>query len=335
MNWYYDLGGQRQGPVAEAELDRLLAAGTITTNTLVWCEGMENWTPMKDARPGAGATPAVAGTDVPEGWVRCAATGRYFPPSQIVWLDGKAYSAEAKAGIVQGVMQGGELPSGDETLRTGPAWEQRAQLGFFKAIWETVKAVLLDPNQAFATMKRDGGFGAPLGFYMLVATAGVIISLVFNLVFQGSMLAFLPKEAQQQAFPSLAAGAGFGALFIVGITVVAVLAMLVGAFVSTGILHLSLMICSGAKQPFETTFRTGCYAMGAGSALALVPLCGSSIGFLWGVVCLCMGLAKTHEINTGRAVCAVLLPLVTCCVLYILLIVVAIAIPAAAAGMKH
>ena len=334
MNWYYDLGGQRQGPVPEAEIDRLLAAGTITTNTLVWCEGMENWTPLKDARPGVGAAPA-AGADVPDGWIRCAATGRYFPPSQIVWLDGKAYSAEAKAGIVQGVMQGGELPSGDEALRTGPAWEQRAQLGLFKAIWETVKAVLLDPNQAFATMKRDGGFGAPLGFYMLVATAGVIISLVFNLAFQESMLSFLPKEAQQQAFPSLAAGAGSGAIFIVGITVVAVLAMLVGTFVSAGILHLSLMICSGAKQPFETTFRTGCYAIGAGSALALIPLCGSSIGFLWGVVCLCMGLAKTHEINTGRAVCAVLLPLVTCCGLYILLIVVAIAIPAAAAGMKQ
>jgi len=334
MNWYYDLGGQRQGPVAEAELDRLLAAGTITTNTLVWCEGMENWTPMKDARPGAGAAPAVAGTDVPEGWVRCAATGRYFPPSQIVWLDGKAYSAEAKAGIVQGVMQGGELPSGDESLRTGPAWEQRAQLGFFKALWETTQAVLLDPNRAFETMKRSGGFGAPLGYYMLVATAGVVVSLIFNLVFQGSMLAFMPKEAQAQAFPSLAAGAGFGALFVVGITVVAVLAMLVGSFISTGVLHLSLMICSGAKQPFETTFRTGCYAMGAGSALAIIPLCGSSIGALWGLVCLCMGLAKTHEINTGRAVCAVLLPVGVCCVLYILLIVVAVAMPAVAAGMK-
>ena len=76
MNWYYDQGGQRQGPIPEAELDRLLASGTITLSTLVWCEGMADWAPLGKARAASGA----GAESVPEGWIRCTATGRYFPP---------------------------------------------------------------------------------------------------------------------------------------------------------------------------------------------------------------------------------------------------------------
>ena len=332
MNWYYDLGGQRQGPVPEAELDRLLAAGTINGSTLVWCEGMANWAPLKDARPSASGAPSGAAAGVPEGWIRCAATGRYFPPSQIVWLDGKPYSAEAKAGIVQGVMQGGALPSGSDEERTGPAWEQRAQLGFFPAIWQTIKAVLMDPNRAFATMKREGGLGAPLGFHVLVGSVGGIAALIYNLFLQVGMHSFMPPEARQQSLPFMA---GLGAGMTIFIAFIMPVFVAIGAFISSGVWHLSLMICSGAKQPFETTFRTACYAMGAGTALSIIPFCGGSIGALWGLVCLCMGLAKTHEISTGRAVGAVLLPVGVCCVLYVVLIGAIIGLAASAGGLKH
>jgi len=316
MNWYYDLGGQRQGPVPEAELDRLLAAGTLNANTLVWCEGMANWAPLREARPASDAAPATTSAAVPEGWVRCTATGRYFPPSQIVYLDGKAYSAEAKAGIVQGVMQGGELPDDDESLRTGPAWEQRAQLGFFKAIWETIKAVLVDPSRAFETMKRTGGIGTPLGFYVLVGSAGTILALIYNFVFQGTIQSFMPQQPGSEMVPIAQA------TMTVIIAVLTPLIMIISSFITAGFLHLALMICSGAKQPFETTYRTHCYAMGAGTVLAVIPICGGTIGFIWGLVCMCIGLAKTHRIETGRAVGAMFVALiggcVLCCTLYML-----------------
>lgn len=334
MNWYYDLGGQRQGPVPEAELDRLLAAGTINGSTLVWCEGMANWAPLKDARPSASGAPSGAAAGVPEGWIRCAATGRYFPPSQIVWLDGKPYSAEAKAGIVQGVMQGGTLPSGSDEERTGPAWEQCAQLGFFPAIWQTIKAVLMDPNRAFETMKREGGLGTPLGFYMVMALVVGVLALIYNLLFGGAMNSFIPPQMRGQPNPFMPGGHP-GVVFYVGISIGYPIMMLLASFIVSGVLHLSLMICSGAKQPFETTYRTHAYAMGAGTALAIIPICGGSIGFLWGLVCLCMGLAKTHEIGTGRAVGAVLLPVGVCCVLYVVLIGAVIGLAASAGGLKH
>jgi predicted Zn finger-like uncharacterized protein len=41
--WYYALGQDRQGPVSREELGNLITAGTVSRNTYVWCEGMEDW----------------------------------------------------------------------------------------------------------------------------------------------------------------------------------------------------------------------------------------------------------------------------------------------------
>src|SRR5438093_4738853 len=64
MNWFYALGGQQQGPVDDAQLEALTAAGTINPDTLVWREGMANWQPLRQARPVPAATPAMAAPPV-------------------------------------------------------------------------------------------------------------------------------------------------------------------------------------------------------------------------------------------------------------------------------
>jgi hypothetical protein len=51
MTWYYALGSERQGPIDDAALDRLIAAGTVTAETLVWKAGMTDWQPLSQARP--------------------------------------------------------------------------------------------------------------------------------------------------------------------------------------------------------------------------------------------------------------------------------------------
>lgn len=66
MQWYYANDGQRQGPVAEDEFARLVGAGEIRPETLVWRAGMATWRPYADiAQPppmaAAGTAPAPAG----------------------------------------------------------------------------------------------------------------------------------------------------------------------------------------------------------------------------------------------------------------------------------
>lgn len=51
MNWFYAQNGQQQGPVSEFELSRLLSSGTISSETLIWKEGMPEWVPISSAAP--------------------------------------------------------------------------------------------------------------------------------------------------------------------------------------------------------------------------------------------------------------------------------------------
>ncbi len=58
MTWYYAVGNERQGPVDDATLDRLIATGTVTPDTLVWKAGMTDWQPLSQARPRITPAPA-------------------------------------------------------------------------------------------------------------------------------------------------------------------------------------------------------------------------------------------------------------------------------------
>lgn len=56
MHWYYALDNQRLGPVSQTEFERLVAAKTISDDTLVWRRGMQGWQTLREvlaADPGA------------------------------------------------------------------------------------------------------------------------------------------------------------------------------------------------------------------------------------------------------------------------------------------
>jgi uncharacterized membrane protein len=44
-DWYYAVNNEQKGPVNESELKAQLAANKIPSDSLVWKEGMDNWTP--------------------------------------------------------------------------------------------------------------------------------------------------------------------------------------------------------------------------------------------------------------------------------------------------
>ena len=65
------------------------------------------------------------------------------------------------------------------------------------------------------------------------------------------------------------------------------------------------MIVGGANQPFETTFRVLAFTQGSTGPLQMIPICGGVIAGVWAIVCYCIGLARAHGTDTGRAVLAV------------------------------
>ena len=235
-----------------------------------------------------------ATTDI--GWREGMAT--WQPLSQFPEFGGAA------APVVAPVQAGAAPTSTTVAGRTGLPWEHRQERGFFNAFIETLTMVLTRPAEAFSVMKREGGLGEPLIYALIGGCLGGIVSALFSLGFQSIGL-FTDKNNSLAAMTGM--GIGVGAIILVPLGIVIVL------FIWSAIVHLCLMIVGGANQPFETTFRVVAFTQGSIGPLQIIPLCGGLISLVWAIVCYCIGLARAHETDTGRAVLAVLLPLIVCC----------------------
>jgi hypothetical protein len=195
--------------------------------------------------------------------------------------------------------------SGAAAAGGGLPWEHREQLGIFKAYFDTVSMVLTKPGEAFAMMKTEGDMMGPMLFALIGGSAGMIVSFLLQIALQSIGVMGSGQNAIANIF-----GMGIGILlFIVLVPVM----MIAGMFLGSGILHLCLMIVGGAKKPFETTFRVVCFSSGSTYLLSMIPFCGGMIAGVWNIVLECIGLARAHETDTGKAVMAVLLPIIVCC----------------------
>jgi uncharacterized membrane protein len=82
-DWYYAVNNEQKGPVNESDLKTQLAGGKLPPETLVWKDGLDNWTPAsqvpnfsfreppapafaKLSPTPAAVTPAAPGVDNPE-----------------------------------------------------------------------------------------------------------------------------------------------------------------------------------------------------------------------------------------------------------------------------
>ena len=165
--------------------------------------------------------------------------------------------------------------------------------------------VLTRPAEAFTAMRREGGFGEPLIYAVIGASAGAIVQFLFSLVLHSVGIV-----ANQRNALAGVAGMGIGS---VGFIILFPLVLIIGLFIGAGIIHLCLMLVGGAKQPFETTFRVLAFSQGSTGVLQMIPVCGGLIAAVWGLVVNCIGLARAHETDTGRAALAVMLPVIVCC----------------------
>ena len=188
---------------------------------------------------------------------------------------------------------------------SGLPWEHREQLGFLKAYFDTVSMVLLKPGEAFALMKTEGDMMGPLLFALIGGCAGIIVSVLVQLALHS--IGFM-ADRQSAMF-----GMGVVGLWSIGYIILSPVIVIVFAFIISGILHLCLMIVGGAKKSFETTFRVVCFSSGSTYLLSMVPFCGGMIAGVWNIVVEIIGLARAHETDTGKAVMAVLLPIIVCC----------------------
>ncbi len=194
--------------------------------------------------------------------------------------------------------------SGTPAPRSGLPWDHRQERGFWNAFVETLLMVLSKPGVAFTAMKREGGLGEPLLYTVVGSSFGIIVYFLFALLMP-SLMTFGDRNGLGRLV-----GTGVGSVALI---ILAPIFAVIGAFISAAIFHVCLMIVGGAKQSFETTFRVVCFATGSIDPLLIIPFCGGFIVAVWKIVLYCIGFARAHETDNGRAVVAVLLPLIICC----------------------
>ncbi len=226
------------------------------------------------------------------------------------------YSPEAGAHYTgPGASPGHEEEEPDFAM---PSWERRAELGFAEALVRSIPEILFHPVQTFRSMPVIGGVAGPLLFVVLLGTVGSIFQTFYSIL--GISLDMVLPETE---YVSEHGGAIVGemdaradVMFEIVAMVLSPIIVAVFAFISSGIIHIFLMLFGGARRGFEATFRVMAYVGGATALFSLVPLCGAWIALVWGVVCEIIGLCEAHRTDTWRAVLAFAAPLFLCCCLF-------------------
>jgi hypothetical protein len=200
-------------------------------------------------------------------------------------------------------------------------WEDMAILGFFRAFFRTMKEVLFSPTVFFRRMAVDKGISNPLFYGVITSFLATIIALLGQYAVAGFIGSFIGGEDMK----------GMEGVNLFQVTFILIYAFFfpilaaIVLFIGSGILHLCLLIVGAGKRGFETTFRVVAYTCST-QVFSLVPFIGPFIYFFYTLVVYVIGLRESHRTTTGRALIAVLLPMVIV-LFFIGLIVFAVILP--------
>ncbi len=245
-------------------------------------------------------------------------TSRQFGPS----VDRKSYTGE----MVTCPQCGFEQPQTDECVKCGviiskfvryqemartyegqvreisseekppPSWEGGE--GLIGAFLSTTREVLFSPTSFFKKVASGKGYWAPLIYGVICGVIGGGAAALWQWLFASRII---PVHVLSMIpFFSI-----FLILFVVAFPFMIAFSILVGSAIT----HLCVMIVGGNKKGFEATFRALAYSC-AGHLFGIIPFIGSTIGGIYSLVLIIFGVREGHGISTGKAVLAVLLPVI-------------------------
>ncbi len=174
-------------------------------------------------------------------------------------------------------------------------WESGG--GFVRAFLKTTQEVLFSPVKFFKKAAAGKGYWSPFIFAMIAGVIGSGVSLLWQWLFFSGVV---PRQ-----FYSASTYSAFLTIAVISIPFTIALSILLGSAVT----HLCLMIVRGNRKGFEATFRAISYAYSA-ELFYIVPFIGTFAGTVYLMILAILGVREGHEISTGRAVFAVLLPVI-------------------------
>ena len=176
-----------------------------------------------------------------------------------------------------------------------------------------MKGFIMAPSETF---KKTSGksLGAAYQYYVALL---VIFAVLFGIVVVSMGLATFTSMVDKMAVVPIVGGVAAGAVanfsgFVIALGVFFVyllfLFYLLGVFVEGLIMHAFVLLMGGEKGATQTV-KTMMYASTPFLLFGWIPFV-SIIAYIWSFVLLIIGLKENHEMDLGKAVLVVLIPIV-------------------------
>jgi hypothetical protein len=193
-------------------------------------------------------------------------------------------------------------------------WEDKGNLGFLGALFETFKESCFNPGKFFEKMPVKGGIGNPLLYGLILGFIGMIFQVTYSQMFSQlfDFTKWLP--AMPRSFDSdfielnrkIQSYSNVVSLFAFPFIATA------GFFIWSGIIHLLLTMFGWKKHDYESSFRIVTYSEGP-AFFRLIPFIGDIVAPVWQLVITVIGISKVHKISIGKAILVVVLPALLFC----------------------
>ena len=183
-------------------------------------------------------------------------------------------------------------------MRNGAPWENRSELGLWQGIYKTFKTVLFSPEIFFRSLTFKAGIVEPLAFGTLVGSIGSMFGLFWQLLMWSGLVLTYGESIFGQFT--------IGVLLLIIMVIIPVL-WVAWIFVSSGIMHLLLLVVRGGENGYEATLRVVSYSQ-ATQVWSLIPFVGGTIGWIWQLVVQIIGLRHIHRTSYLKVIVAFLIP---------------------------
>jgi len=176
-------------------------------------------------------------------------------------------------------------------------WEERSELGLWRAIFQTIKDVMLSPD-TFFNYTFMNGYKESLAFGLLIGSLGSMIGFFWQfLMFSGGI---------SLAIQPLIGKLTISMIFLLLIAFVPIFIIFKILFTSL-LIHTLLRLVRSGENGYEATFRVISYSQ-ATQIIGLIPFIGFMVSFVWIFIIQIVGLRKVHQTSYLKIIIAFLIP---------------------------
>jgi uncharacterized protein DUF4339 len=164
MYWYYEKGGSQVGPLTEEQFQKVLHAGEVRADTLVWNESLSGWVAYKTL-----STPLP--TAVNPNTHYCSQCSRSFNSQDMIQYTGLWICADCKGAFFQRLKEGG---------KSGGAWRDGTLMVASKGAMLPDRCVKCNTPANGLKLTRKL-YWHPPAYYLLIC-AGVLIYAIVAVI---------------------------------------------------------------------------------------------------------------------------------------------------------